>query len=186
MPTLGEIFRRYGPEYLAKFADSMPAVQKRAMKLLRACRTGELGSVFWRCDSCGAEHVTSRSCGNRHCPQCQQARADLWLRRQLDRLIPCEYFLVTFTVPEETRGFFRSNQRLCYGGMFDAASQAMKKLGRDPRFIGSKAMGFFGVLQTWGSQLQFHPHLHFIVPAGGLSPDGTWLPARKRLTASDI
>ena len=180
MPTVGEIFRRYGEEYLGKFADSMPAVHKRALELLRACRTGELGTVFRRCDSCGTEHVTNRSCGNRHCPQCQQARADLWLRRQLGRLIPCEYFLVTFTVPGEIRGFFRSNQRPCYGAMFDAASQALKKLGSDPRFIGSKDMGFFGVLQTWGSELQFHPHLHFIVPAGGLSPDGTWLPARRR------
>jgi hypothetical protein len=180
MPSVGEVFRLYGDEYLGKFGDAMPAVHVRALETLRACRTGELGTAFWHCDSCGAEHITNRSCGNRHCPLCQHAKAEKWLSRQLERLLPCDYFLVTFTVPEEMRSFMRSNQRLCYAAMFDAASEALKKLGRDERFIGSREMGFLGVLQTWGDLLQFHPHLHFLVPAGALASDGTWIEARRK------
>jgi hypothetical protein len=178
MPTIGEILRRYGDEYRDRFGEGMPWSHKQVMDALAACRTGELGCVRWHCDACGADYFSDRSCGNRHCPQCQHAKADRWVRRELDRLLPCEYFMVTFTVPAEARSYFRSNQRPCYDAMFQAASAAIKKLARDPRFVGARDLAFFAVMQTWGSQLQFHPHLHVVMAAGGLDSEGQWHAAR--------
>lgn len=178
MTTVSDIFRMYGDEYLTRFGEAMPAVHRRALDLLRACRTGELGTATWWCESCQTSHVTNGSCGNRHCPLCQHPKTERWVSRQLERLLPCPYFLVTFTVPQEIRSFIRSNQKLCYSAMFASAESALKKLGSEARYIGSREMGFIGVLHTWGDLLQFHPHIHFLVPAGGVAKDGSWLKAR--------
>ena len=182
MSAIREIFKTYGPEYLARFGARMPASHKKVMRAICKCRSGEFGSALYRCDSCGRTHLIPASCGNRHCPTCQHHKADDWLAKQLRNLLPCHYFLLTFTVPELLRLVMRSHQRVTYDALFSSSSGAIKKLARDPRFVGTSQVGLLGVLHTWGGMLQYHPHIHFIVPAGGISPDGsTWLPSRKDL-----
>jgi len=179
MPTVADVLRRYGGEYLQRFGAKMPAEQKKVLHAIMACRTGELGTVFYACTSCGRTHAMGRSCGNRHCPTCQQDKTRNWLEKQTTRLLPCPYFLVTFTLPEELRTFVRANQRVCYAALFEASSEALKTLAADPKYIGTKLPGFFGVLHTWGRTLEYHPHVHYVVPGGGVSNDGgQWLPSR--------
>lgn len=178
-PTLGEIFRQYGPAYRARYAGRMPQVHLRVMDLLERCRTGSLGHAVYRCTACGTSHVFPQSCGNRHCPQCQGHKAKQWLERQWERLLPCAYFLITFTVPQELRRFIRAHPRVCYQALFAAAAATLRELAANPRYLGSGRLGFTGVLHTWGRALNYHPHLHFIVPGGALSEDGQqWLPSR--------
>jgi len=120
-----------------------------------------------------------RSCGNRHCPQCQGHKAKQWLQSQLEKLLPCVYFLVTFTMPKELRRFVRAHPRECYRAMFDAASATLTELARNAKYIGSSKLGFTAVLHTWGRTLSYHPHIHCIVPGGAISEDGqSWLPSR--------
>jgi hypothetical protein len=179
MPTVAEVLRRYGGEYLERFGDTMPAEQRKVLHALQACRTGALGTVFYACPSCGHTHAMGRSCGNRHCPTCQQHKTKAWLEKQTARLLPCPYFLVTFTLPAELRRFVRAHQRVCYAALFEASSEALKRLAADPRYVGARQLGFFGVLHTWGRTLEYHPHVHYVVPGGGLSDDGSqWLPSR--------
>lgn len=178
-PTIGEIFRQYGPAYRRKHAARMTADQRRAMDLLARCRTGELGAAVYRCDACGTSHAIPRSCGNRHCPQCQGHKAKTWLDRQLEKLLPCAYFLITFTIPQELRRFALAHPRECYRAMFDASAATLRELATNPKHIGSSGLGFTGVLHTWGRTLSYHPHIHFLVPGGAISEDGQeWLPSR--------
>ena len=177
MGTINEIFRTYGTEYMRRFPN-MPANHRKVINAMIACRSGSLGQTVYRCEDCGQIHVFDRSCGNRHCPQCQQHKTSQWLARQLDKRLPCSCFMITWTVPEEIRSFFRANQKVAYAALFAAAATALKTLARDKRFIGAETPGFTAVLHTWGRQMQYHPHLHCIVPAGGLSKDrSAWLPS---------
>ena len=176
---MAEVLRQYGPEYVQRFGERMPAEHRKVLRAITACRTGELGTIHYHCPSCGASHVMGRSCGNRHCPTCQQDKTRAWLQRQTSRLLPCPYFLITFTVPEKVRAVVRRHQRISCAALFDASSQALKLLARDPKYIGTRKPGFFGVLHTWGRALEYHPHVHYVVPGGGLSDDGqSWLPSR--------
>jgi hypothetical protein len=176
--TITEMFRAFGPEYLALYPD-MPFQHKKTFAAMVNCRSGILGATVYRCEGCGKKHVIDRSCGNRHCPQCQYHKSRQWLQAQLQKRLPGNHFLVTFTVPEQLRHFCRSHQDDAYDALFHASSDAIKKLALDPRFIGTDLPGFTSVLHTWGRQMQYHPHMHLIVPAGGLSPDRTrWLPSR--------
>ena len=170
MPTLAEVVRRYGPAYLERFGDRMPAAHKAVLHHIAGCRTGELGTVVYRCEDCGRRHLIGRSCGDRHCPSCQREKAEAWLARQVDRLLPCPYFLVTFTLPAELRGTARSHQRTVYGALFRASSEAVpSRLMADPKSLGAARPGFFGVLHTWGRAVDYDPHVHYVVPGGGLS-----------------
>jgi hypothetical protein len=179
MPTVADVLRRYGGAYLERFCATMPGEHKKVLRAITACRTGALGTVLYACELCGRTHTVGRSCGNRHCPTCQQDKAQAWLENQLDRLLPCPYFLVTFTLPEELRALARSHQRVVYTALFEASSEALRALAADPKFIGTNRLGFFGVLHTWGRTLDYHPHVHYVVPGGGLSADGScWLPSR--------
>jgi hypothetical protein len=179
MPRVADVVRRYGGEYLERFGARMPTEHKKVLRAIAACRTGELGTVLYGCQSCGQTHAMGRSCGNRHCPTCQQDKTKAWLQKQIDRLLPCPYFLVTFTLPAELRELARSHQRVVYSALFEASSQALRTLAADPRFVGTDRIGFFGVLHTWGRTLEYHPHVHYVVPGGGLSGDGArWLPSR--------
>lgn len=179
MPTVADVVRRYGPEYLERFGPSIPPEHRKVLDALAACRTGELGTVVFACSTCGHHHKIGRSCGNRHCPTCQQNKARAWLDRQKARLLPCPHFLLTFTVPAQLRPFLRSHQRLGYGALFHASSEAIKLLAADPKYLGTPRAGFFGQLHTWGRTLAYHPHLHYVVPGGGPSEDGSqWLPSR--------
>ncbi|MBV8126679.1 MAG: transposase [Planctomycetaceae bacterium] len=171
--------RQYGGAYLDRFGATMPAEHKKVLRALSACRTGELGMVLYRCASCGRTHAMGRSCGNRHCPTCQQNQTDAWLENQIDRLLPCPYFLITFTLPAKLRDVARSHQRAAYSALFEASSAALRALAADPKFVGTDRIGFFGVLHTWGRTLEYHPHVHYVVPGGGISADGScWLPSR--------
>lgn len=179
MPTVADVLRRYGGEYLQRFGAAMPAEHKKVLRAMQACRTGELGTVFYACAACGNTHAMGRSCGNRHCPTCQQDKTKTWLKKQTARLLPCPYFLITFTLPAELRSFVRANQRVCYAAMFEASSAALKVLAADEKFVGSGNPGFFGVLHTWGRALDYHPHIHYAVPGGGVSDDGSrWQASR--------
>ncbi|MFQ5904639.1 MAG: transposase zinc-binding domain-containing protein, partial [Candidatus Binatia bacterium] len=178
MITITEIFARYAPEYLEKYPN-LPDSHRKVIEAILNCRTGEYGSTLYQCQSCGQMHTIYCSCGNRHCPQCQHHKTQQWLEKQLDRQLPGPHFLITFTVPEELRDFIRSHQRVCYDALFKASSEALKLLAKDERFIGTDLPGFTGILHTWGRQLQYHPHIHYIVPGGGLSKDrSSWLPSR--------
>ena len=105
-------------------------------------------------------------------PDCQQDKTKAWLETQTDRLLPCPYFLITFTVPAALRAWIRSHQRIAYAALFEASSEAIKTLAADPKYVGAAGCGFFGVLHTWGRTLEYHPHVHYVVPGGGLSADG--------------
>src|SRR3954454_16741456 len=179
MPTVADVLRRYGEENLERFGATMPAEHKKVLRAITACRTGAVGPVTCACESCGRTHTVGRSCGNRHCPTCQQEKTRAWLENQIDRLLPCHYFLVTFTMPAELRALARSHQRVDYAALFEASSAAMRTLAADAKFVGTDRLGFFGVLHTWGRTLEYHPHVHYVVPGGGVSGDGScWLPAR--------
>jgi len=179
MSAIQKIFRQYSAQYLDRYSHTIPSVHRKVISAINNCRNGNFGLLYYTCPACRLEHVQPCSCGNRHCPTCQNEKASLWLDKQKKKLLPCPYFMITFTVPMELRGFIRSNQKIAYTAMFESAAQALKKLSRDPRFVGADQIGFFGVLHTWGRMLNYHPHIHFIVPAGGLSPDRKqWLASK--------
>jgi hypothetical protein len=178
MTTLREIFTTFAPEYLARYPN-LPTSHRKVISAIRQCRSGHYGHSLYQCQSCGEHHRVYHACGNRHCPQCQQHKTQQWLHRHLEKQLPGPHFLITFTVPETLRPFIRSHQRLAYQALFTASAEALKRLAKDERFIGTDLPGFTGVLHTWGRQLQYHPHIHYIVPGGGLSEDRTtWRPSR--------
>lgn len=179
MVELADIFLEYGPLYRAKYGDKMLPSHKKAMHAVEQCRTSALGGHVYHCPDCGEKEYQYHSCRNRHCPKCQNDKAYEWLEKQQDILLPVPYFLVTFTLPDELRDVARSNQKLVYDVLFRMSAQAMQKLGADPRFVGGQ-MGMVGVLHTWGRNLSYHPHIHYLVPGGGIDPSSkTWLPAAK-------
>lgn len=148
------------------------------LQLIADCGTGRLGSASYRCAQCAtvgrnAVHHTNASCGNRHCPGCQTANNGQWCVKQTKKLLPCEYFFVTFTIPSELRRFVRSNQHVCYRAMLDAAAFALKTVLANPKFCGADTVGFTSVLHTFGRDMNYHPHVHVIIPGGGLR-DGKW------------
>src|SRR5574341_106459 len=179
MGVLQAIFRTHGPQYLARFGAAMPRAHKKVLRALMDCRSPAAGAVLYRCEGCGEHHLVPRCCGNRHCPGCQQHKAYAWLERQLERRLPTHHFLLTFTVPEGLRVFLRRHQRIGYGALFEASAGAIKRLAADPKRLDADTPGFLGVLHTWGRQLQYHPHIHYVVPGGALSSqDRQWHPAR--------
>jgi len=179
MGLLQELFRTHGPAYLERFGSAIPKAHKKVIAAIADCHTEAAGSALYVCDGCGQRHVVHRSCGNRHCPCCQQGKGHEWLERHRARQLPGEHFMLTFTVPEPLRPFLRRHQRIGYGALFEASAGAIKILAVDPRHIGGDVAGFFGVLHTWGRTLQYHPHIHYVVVGGALShEDGRWHPAR--------
>src|SRR6516165_4148002 len=135
MPSVAEVVRRYGPADLERFGDRMPASHRKVLRAIAACRTGALGMVLYRCEDCGKMHAVGRSCGDRHCPSCQRDEAEARLAKQVDRLLPCPYFLVTFTPPDGLRAVARAHQRAVYGALFRASSEALRSLAADPKSI---------------------------------------------------
>jgi hypothetical protein len=178
--TLGEIFRRYGPAYREKFGDRMPASHRVAMASIEQCRTEALGGHVYTCPRCATIRYHYHSCRNRHCPTCQHDQEQLWLAKQQELLLPVPYFLVTFTLPAQLRALTRQNQRHLYSLLFRSSATALQQLAADPRFLGGQ-IGLVGVLQTWTRDLRYHPHIHYLVPAGALTSDGaSWLEAKGR------
>ena len=183
MGAIQEIFRRSGAAYREQFFDTMPAPHARVIDAITACRSAASGQVIFQCEDCGEPHVAARCCGNRHCPVCQQGKAGAWLARRLARRLeqqlPTPYFMLTFTVPEGLREFLRRHPREGYGALFAASAGAIKALAADEKLLGAEAPGFFGVLHTWGRQLQYHPHIHYVVPGGGFDGEGRWRAASR-------
>ncbi len=169
MNRIQQIFREHGRTYLERFGDRFPGAHRKVIEAICECRQGGRGHHLFECPECGKCHVANSSCGNRHCPVCQHRKAVEWVYRRQLQLLPCTYFLTTFTLPEELRAVARANQTVVYKAMFNEASASLRTLEADKRFVGCKVAGFFGVLHTWGRQLQYHPHVHFVVPGGGLS-----------------
>jgi hypothetical protein len=176
---INEIFKEYAHEYIDRFGDAMPLDHRKVINAIINCRTPSCGTMIYQCEQCGQNHIVYRSCGNRHCPNCQHHKTHQWLIRQMERQLPGHHFMITFTVPQKLRRFIRSHQRLCYSALFKASSETIKKLAADEKYIGGDLPGFLGVLHTWGRQLAYHPHIHYVVPGGALSKnDGSWHPSR--------
>jgi hypothetical protein len=173
MPELADIFRRHGPEYLSRFSDRMLPSHIVAMQDIMDCRTEAMGGHVYICDDCASLRFSYHSCKNRHCPKCGNDSTDMWLQKQLDLLLPQTYFLLTFTLPEELRSLASSNQKAVYDLLFTASSEAVKKLALDSRLLGGR-LAMLGVLHTWGRDLCYHPHIHYIIAGGALSSDNRW------------
>jgi len=167
---LADIFRQFGPAYRQKYASRLLPSHRRTMRDIERCRTAALGGQVYRCSVCGEVQYSYHSCRNRHCPKCQQEQAQEWLQLQQELLLPVPYFFLTFTLPAQLRIFASQNQRLFYHAFFQASAQATQQLARDPRFIGAQ-IGMIGVLHTWTRTLTYHPHVHYLVPAGGWSAE---------------
>ncbi len=180
MIELAEIFRRRGPAYREKYGVRMLPSHRRAMRDIESCRTEMLGGHVYLCPHCERKQYSYHSCKNRHCPKCQQNAAQEWLERQQELpKVPVPYFLLTFTVPEGLRVIARRNQKTIYNLIFRASAAATQKLAQDPRFVGGR-IGMIGVLHTWTRDLNYHPHVHYLVPGGGLADDGeSWVQSRK-------
>jgi len=175
---VAEVFRRHGPAYRHRHADSLSRGQRRAMRAIERCRSAALGGHLERCDSCGHERITYNSCRNRHCPKCQSLARARWLARRRAELLPVEYFHVVFTLPEPLTAVAYQNKQLVYGILFRAAAETLRTIAADPKHLGA-AIGFIAVLHTWGQTLLHHPHLHCLVPGGGLTPDANrWIACR--------
>ncbi len=173
MLELADIVRAVGPEERARLA-VLPS-QKKALQDIERCRTPALGGQLFRCDHCGAEHYSYHSCGNRHCPKCHGQQTEIWLEQQHSRLLPCPYYLLTFTLPAELRPLAHRQQKVLYGLLLKCATASLQKLCRDPQWLGAQP-SVLGVLHTWTRAMAYHPHAHFLVSAGGLSADGQrWL-----------
>ena len=167
---LADIFRIHGPAYLEAFGDSLSAGQKKAVRDISVCRTAALGGFVQECDQCGHRKIAYRSCRNRHCPKCRSAARTAWLEQRAAELLPVEYFHVVFTIPRALASLALRNQRVLYGILFRAASETLIQIGGDPKHLGAR-IGFLAVLHTWGQNLHHHPHLHCVVPGGGIASD---------------
>ena len=177
--TINEIFQAYAQEYIETFGEAMPSEHRKVINAIINCRTEYCGTMIYQCEECGQNHIVYRSCGNRHCPNCQHHKSHQWLTKQMKRQLPVHHFMITFTVPQQLRRFIRRNQRICYSALFKASSGTMKKLAADEKYIGGDLPGFLGVLHTWGRQLAYHPHIHYVVPGGALSKkEDRWHPSR--------
>jgi hypothetical protein len=172
MVELADIFRRYGPDYIDRFGARMLPSHHRALRDIVACRTEQMGGRLYCCQNPDCEHFVYayHSCGNRSCPKCGQDKTQRWIEKQHNRLLPTHYFLATFTLPSELRPIARSNQKVIYNLLFKSSAAALQKLAKDPRFVGAD-IAMMGGLHTWQRDMRYHPHVHFIVPGGGLSPD---------------
>ena len=173
---LADIFRQHGPAYRA--AHRLRRSQLRVMRAIEVCRTAALGGHVEQCSQCSHLRIAYNSCRNRHCPKCQNTERARWLQRRTAELLPVPYFHVVFTLPAEVTALAFYNQELVYGMLFRIAAQTLLTIARDPKHLGAE-IGFFAILHTWGQNLLFHPHLHCVVPGGGLSPDGhSWIRCR--------
>jgi hypothetical protein len=173
---LADVFRQFGPSYQRDRA--VPLAQRRVMSAISQCRTAALGGHAERCDRCGHRRVHYNSCANRHCPKCQSLARARWIEDRQSELLDCGYFHVVFTVPEEIAVIALENKKTVYGILFRTASQTLLTIAADPKHLGAR-IGFFAVLHTWGQSLLHHPHLHCVVPGGGISSDGRhWIACR--------
>ena len=177
---VADIFRDHGAAWRAANAGHLSLGQLKVMSAIERCRTAALGGHVAACQDCGHIHVAYNSCRNRHCPKCQGAAAKDWLAARQAELLPVAYYHVVFTLPAQIADIAYQNKAVVYDILFKAAAQTLITIAADPRHLGAR-IGLIAVLHTWGSAMTHHPHVHCIVPGGGLSPDGaSWITCRPR------
>ena len=175
---IADIFRAHGPAWRQANAGHVSLTQLKVMSAIEACRTEALGGHVAGCDNCGHQHIAYNSCKNRHCPKCQGPAARDWMAARAEDLLPVEYFHVVFTLPAEIAQVAFRNKKAVYDLLFRASAATVMTIAADPKRLGAR-IGMTAVLHTWGSALTHHPHIHMIVPGGGLSPDGSrWVACR--------
>jgi hypothetical protein len=175
---VADVFRHFGPAFRDQHGGSLSRAQRHAMAAIESCRTAALGGHVERCGDCGHQRVSFNSCRNRNCPKCQGLARAQWLVDRQAELLDVPYFHVVFTVPAAIEVIAFQNQTVVYDILFRAASETLRVIAADPEHLGAE-IGFLGVLHTWGQALTHHPHLHFLVPGGGIAPDGkSWMPGR--------
>ena len=177
MIEVQNIFRAHGVEFLTNYRPP-PHVQKAA-KAISNCRTAALGGHVDKCDDCAYIRISYNSCRNRHCPKCQAMSKERWISARSEELLPVTYFHVVFTLPSELQGVAFQNQAVIYNLLFKASSETIRELAADRKYLGAE-LGLTAILHTWGQNLMFHPHVHIIVPGGGLTADGKWANGRKK------
>ncbi|MEM8864191.1 MAG: IS91 family transposase [Planctomycetota bacterium] len=178
-PEVAEVFRGGGSRFLNQYGKSLSFDQNRALRAITLCRTRALGGHVDRCDGCGHARPSYNSCRNRHCPKCQASARAAWMDARAAELLPVPYFHLVFTLPSQLGPIALQNPKAVYGILFRAAWETVRELAKDPKHLGAK-VGMLSVLHTWGSNLMHHPHLHCIVPSGGVSLDGRRWVAVKR------
>jgi hypothetical protein len=177
---IGAIFRRHGPAYDKRFGERMLPSHRKAMQDLGDCRTGQLGGHLCQCPECHSRHYRYHSCKSRFCPKCQWKNTNAWIEAHRKTLMPVVYFHLVFTLPRELRPIVRSNQKAMLAVLFKAAVSSLMDLAMDPHYVGGR-IGVLAVLHTWTRAMLYHPHLHCIVPAGGLDPEKDhWAPSRDK------
>jgi hypothetical protein len=175
---IADIFRAHGPAWRQTNAGHVSLAQLKVMSAIEACRTEALGGHVAACGKCSHHHIAYNSCKNRHCPKCQGPTARDWMAARAEDLLPVEYFHLVFTLPAEIGHIAFWNKKAVYGLLFKASAETVMTIAADPRRLGAR-VGVTAVLHTWGSALTHHPHIHMIVPGGGLSPDGNrWIACR--------
>ncbi len=176
---VADIFRQAGPAYRQQYADALSRGQRCVMSAIERCRTAALGGHVEQCDAgCGHQRIAFNSCRNRHCPKCQSLVRAQWLDERRAEVIAAEYFHVVFTLPEEIAAIAYQNKAVVYDLLFRATAKTLRTIAADPKHLGAQ-IGFIALLHTWGQNLQHHPHLHCVVPGGGLSADGErWISCR--------
>jgi hypothetical protein len=174
---VADIFRRHGGAWRERNAGHLSLGQLRVMSAIEACRTAALGGHVERCDDCGHTRIAYNSCRNRHCPKCQWSAAQAWLDERRAELLPVPYFHVVFTLPAALGAIAYQNKSTVYALLFSAAAEALTTIAADPKHLGAD-IGLTAVLHTWGQNLDHHPHVHCIVPGGGISPDDRWIGCR--------
>ncbi len=177
MVEIQDILLKHGEEYREKH--KLTLVQHKAMSVILKCRTSELGGHKDVCESCGTLRVSYNSCRNRHCPKCQTLARERWVDGQKSNLLNVGYFHLVFTLPHSLNPIVYQNQELMYTLLFKTVAETLAELAADKKYLGAR-LGFTSVLHTWGQNLTMHPHLHCIVPGGGLSPIGKWVKSRKK------
>jgi len=168
---LADVVRRFGTRYEAKHGAFLMPSQRKAMQDIVACQTETLGGRRYRCNDCGKDFWHYHGCRNRSCPKCHGPQIERWLQSRQAEVLPCGYFHAVVTVPEELRPLFLKNQKIMYGLLFRTAADVIRRLCLDPKYLGAEP-AMLGVLHTWNGQLGYHPHVHILVSAGGVTPDG--------------
>jgi hypothetical protein len=175
---VADVFRRFGPAFRDQHGGSLSATRRRAMIAIESCRTAALGGHVEQCGDCGHQRVSYNSCRDRNCPKCQGLARAQWLEDRQAELLDVPYFHVVFTVPTEVEVIAFQNQTVVYDILFRAASETLRVVAADPKHLGAE-IGFLAVLHTWGQALTHHPHLHFLIPGGGIAPEGeSWIACR--------
>jgi len=175
---VADVFRHFGAAFRERHGASLAGARRRAMIAIESCRTAALGGHVERCDDCGHQRIAYDSCRNRNCPKCQGLARAQWLKDRQAELLDVPYFHVVFTLPAEIAVIAFQNQTEVYDILFRAASETLRTIAADPKHLGAE-IGFLAVLHTWGQNLMHHPHLHCLVPGGGIAPDGSrWIACR--------